>query len=356
MQAMPRGDSNNASPANVTRRDCLRASAAIAAVGTSGLLTACGGGESAASGTPVTFLAVVPFTTLTYAPELYADSAGYFADQGLTVDFQSTRGSAQAIQLVLAGSAPLTRIGQIEAVSHIVNSDAPLLNVATVVKESAIRIVSAANAPLNEPKDFVGKLLGIPSEGGESETTLDLLLASAGIEPASIERQVVGVGPGVFNLVEQGRIAGFMVSIDTATILAQQMQNAVVLNPGNFIEAGAQAYTIARDDLDENRLIVRKYLDAIRAAIDFVVADDGFDETLRTIRSKYSFATLEDDSVAKASLREYVRAWTKEGPAYIMRTNEETWRRGYEELVRAGRLPAGKNPSEWFTNELVASG
>ena len=93
---------------------------------------------------------------------------------------------------------------------------APILNIGTVIKESTIRLVSSAQAPLREPKDCVGKVIGIPSEGGESETTLDLLLASSGIEPESVQRQVVGVGPGVFNLVEQGRISGFIVSIDTA--------------------------------------------------------------------------------------------------------------------------------------------
>ena len=339
---------------SLTRRDCLRASAAaFAAAGTSSLLTACGGGEGGAQGTSVTFLAALPLTTLTYAPDLLADAGGYFADQGLNVSFQSTRGTAQAIQLVLAGSAPLTRIGQIEAVSHVVNSDAPILNVATVVRESTIRIVSSAAAPLREPRDFVGKVIGIPSEGGESETTLDLLLASAGVEPASIERQVVGVGPGVFNLVEQGRIAGFMVSIDTAKILERQMAGVVALRPGDFIESGAQLYMVARDDLPQNREIVRKYLEAIAGALQFMIADESFDETLAILRRKYSFATLEDSDVAKDSLREYVQAWTTEGRENLLRTVPESWSRGYEELVRAGRVAAGKDPNGWFTNELV---
>jgi NitT/TauT family transport system substrate-binding protein len=238
-------------------------------------------------------------------------------------------------------------------VSHVVNSDAPIVNVSTVVKESTIRIVSSAGAPLREPRDFVGKVIGIPSEGGESETTLDLLLASAGVEPASIERQVVGVGPGVFNLVEQGRIAGFMVSIDTAKILERQMSGVVALRPGDFIESGAQLYMVARDDLSQNREIVRKYLEAIGGALQFMIADESFDETLAILRRKYSFATLEDSDVAKDSLREYVRAWTSEGRENLLRTVPESWSRGYEELVRAGRVAAGKDPAGWFTNELV---
>jgi NitT/TauT family transport system substrate-binding protein len=342
----------------LSRRDLLSGSAAaLAAAGSGVLLTACGGGggsDRAGTGpADVTFLAVVPLTTLTFAPELLADAGGYFADQGLNVSFQSTRGSAQAIQLVLAGSAPLTRIGQIECVSHIVNSGAPIVNIASVVKESTLRFVSSAAAPLREPRDFVGKVMGIPSENGESETTLDLLLASAGIDPDEVERQVVGVGPGVFNLVEQGRIAGFIVSIDTANILEQQMDNVVVLRPGEFIQSGAQLYMLSADRLDANGGIARKYLEAIYAALNFMIADDGFDETLRIMRQKYSFATLEDSDVAKRSLAEYVRAWTAEGPQNVLRTNPESWRRGYEELVAAGRVEGGRDPAAWFTNALV---
>jgi NitT/TauT family transport system substrate-binding protein len=338
----------------LTRRAVLEASAAtLAAAGSGVLLTACGGGQDTSAGSSLTFLAVLPLTTLTYAPELLADAGGYFADQGLNVDFQSTRGTAQAIQLVLAGGAPLSRIGQIEAVSHAANRGAPIINVSTVVKESTIRFISSAAMPLREPRDFVGKVMGIPSEGGESETTLDLLLASSGLDPASVERQVVGVGPGVFNLVEQGRIAGFIVSIDTAKILEQQMPNVVVLRPGDFIESGAQLYMVAADDLAENGEMIRRYLEAVRGAIDFMIADDGFDETLRIMRGKYSFGTLQNDDVAKDSLTEYVRAWTLAGDENIMRTDPDRWRRGYEELVGAGQVGAGHDPEAWYTNEFV---
>jgi NitT/TauT family transport system substrate-binding protein len=329
-----------------------RSAAALAAAGSGALITACGGGTMPA-GTPVTFLAVVPFTTLTFAPEMLADTAGYFADQGLTPDFQSTRGSPQAIQLVIAGSAPISRIGQIEAVSHVVTRDAPLMNVATVIKRTTIRIISSTAAPLREPGDFAGKTLGIPSQGGESETTLDLLLASSGVDPASVARQIVGVGPGVFNLVQQGRVAGFIVSLDTAKILERQMEGVVVLDPGDFIQSGAQVYMVSVEGLAKNRDMIRKYLEAVHAAIEFMIDDDGFDETLRILRQKYSFATLDDEAVAKASLEDYRNAWTAEGRNNVLRTVPESWRRGYEELVQAGRVEGGRDPSEWYTNDLV---
>jgi len=343
-----------ASGVQLSRRAVLRGSVELVALAGSGaLLASCSSGEQAPAKPKLTFLPILPLTSLTFAPNLLADAGGYFADQGIDVSFQSTHGSAQAIQLVLAGTAPLTRIGQIEAVSHAANRDAPIMNIGTVIKESTIRFVSSDKAPLREPADFVGKTVGIPSEGGSTATTLDLLLASAGIATDKVKRQVVGVGPGVFSLVERGRLAGFAVSIDTAKILQQQMSGVVVLRPGQFIKAGGQLYMVSKDGLAQHRALLQKYLAAIRGALEFMINDDGFDKTLQIMRRKYSFGTLQDSAVAKASLAEYVRVWTSEGMKNVLRTVPENWRGAYEELVRAGQAEAGKDPSQWFTNELV---
>jgi NitT/TauT family transport system substrate-binding protein len=198
-----------------------------------------------------------------------------------------------------------------------------------------------------------GKLIGIPSEGGESETTLDLLLASAGIDPESVARQIVGVGPGVFSLIEQGRIAGFIVSIDTAKILEQQNPDVVVLSPGDFIDSGSQVYMISEDGLTEHPDLIRRYLESVREAMDFIIADDGFDEALRIMRQKYSFGTLQNDAVARESLAEYVAAWSSAGISNVLRTDPARWQAGYEELVAAGQVDPGHDPSAWYTNDLV---
>lgn len=346
-------------PPQFTRRSFLRGTgAALVAGGSGALLTSCGGGGGGGGGgkAAVTFLTILPLESLTFSPEILADAGGYFSDQGLDVTFQSTRGSAQAIQLVLSGSAPLTRIGQIEGIEHAANRGAPLLNIGTAIKESTIRYVSSTDAPLREPKDFVGKTIGIPSEGGSSETTLDLFLSVSGIDPARVKRQVVGLSPGVFNLVKKGRIAGYAVSIDTAKILQQQRPGVVVFRPGEFMTSGAQFYMASKADFGQNRSSLEKYLQAVHAAMDFIIKDDNFDKTLEIMRKKYSFDTLQNTDIAKASLREYVDVWTAAGRDNVLKTVPSTWQKGYQELVDAGLAKGGKNPADWFMNELVPQG
>ena len=86
---------------------------------------------------------------------------------------------------------------------------------------------------------------------------------------------------------------------------------------------------------------------------EFMADDAGFDRTLDILRQRYSFPTLIDSDIAKASLAEYVEIWTGEGRDNVLRTVADSWRRGYDELVRAGLAEGGHDPSAWFTNELV---
>jgi NitT/TauT family transport system substrate-binding protein len=337
----------------VSRRDFVRGSAAALATGATGaVLIGCS--EPVDTGrTPVDFLAILDPEGLTFAPELMAIAGGYFADQGLDVTLQRTRGSANAIQQVIAGNAPLTRIEQIEGVLHLANSGVPIKNVGTVIKEAAIRFVSSESAPIREPQDFLGKLIGIPSAGGSSDKTLDLVLSSAGIDPESVERQVVGTAAGNFDLIERGQIFGYAVSLDVANILARQRDNVVIFNPGDFIASGAQFYMASDEGLVEHRETIRRYLEATYAAIEFMIDDEGFDRTLEILRREYSFATLENTENAKDSLAEYVRIWTGEGRENLMRTVDASWRQGYDELVQAGLAEPGRDPGAWYTNELV---
>jgi len=339
----------------VSRREFVHGSATALAAGSIGAVVVGCGSESVDSGlTPIDFMAILDPEGLTFSPELMAIAGGYFADQGLDVTMQRTRGSAPAIQQVLAGNAPLTRIEQVEGVVHLANG-VPIRNIGTVIKQSAIRFVSSGDAPIREPQDFVGKLIGIPSEGGSTDKTLDLMLSVAGIEPESIERQVVGTAAGNFDLIQRGQIGCFAVSIDVANILERQRDNVVILSPGDFVASGAQFYMTSEDGFVEHRDTVRRYLEATYAAIEFMIDDDGFDRTLEILRREYSFATLQNTEIAKASLAEYVGIWTAEGRENVMRTDSDNWQRGYDELVQAGLAETGHDPSRWFTNELVPS-
>jgi NitT/TauT family transport system substrate-binding protein len=327
------------------------------------LLVACGGGGDSGSGSgsgssggvqEVTFLNILPLGSLTFTPDLVADSCGYFEKQGLKVTFETTQGSPPAIQTVLAGKALLTRVGDLEVMQANGAKNADLLAVGTVNKTTTIRFVSAKSDPLNSAEDLKDRLMGTPSAGGTSEQLLKLTAASAGISPDDVKTQVVGLAPGVFDLVTSGRIGGYVVSLDTASLLAAQQPDAVIYDPSEAIKSGGQVYVTSQDQAKDKQKQeqLRKYMAAISDAIAFVQKDEAnnFSGTLKCLE-KYDIAALKDPAVATATLKEYVKSWTQGGD--ILTTDEDTWQAVYKENVGSDFVPSGKDPSKWFTNDYV---
>jgi NitT/TauT family transport system substrate-binding protein len=344
---------------------------ALAAASAATLLAACGGGgddEGAAAGDggdagsgggevqDVTFLNILPLESLTFTPELVAASCGYFEDNGLNVTFETTQGSAPAIQTVLAGGALITRVGDMETMLAIGERDAPLVNVGQINKTGTIRFVSAQSDPLESPEDIEGRLMGTPSEGGTSEIILKLVAASAGIDPDDVQTQVVGVAPGVFDLVTSGRIGGYIVSLDTSVALDQQQEEAVIYNPADDVQSGGQVYITSEEQAEDpaKQEQLTNYLTAIKQAVQFVVEDQANDyaETIECL-SEYEIPTLQDPEVGRAALDQYVESWTAAGEDQIAVTDPEQWQTVYDEMSGSGFVPEGLDPAEWVTDEFA---
>ncbi len=349
----------------------LRWQSTLAALSAVTLLTACGGGgndDKAAStsgsgsgsgGGPVqdvTFLNILPLESLTFTPELVASSCGYFEDHGLNVTFETTQGSAQAIQTVIAGGALITRVGDMETMVATGEREAPLVNVGQINKTGTIRFVSDKSDPLETAADIEGRLMGTPSEGGTSELIIKVAASSAGIDPDEVKTQVVGLAPGIFDLVSSGRIGGYVVSLDTSVALQKQQPDAVVYSPSDDVQSGGQVYITSQDQADDPdaQKQLRSYLAAIKEAVQFVEEDaaNDFAETIKCL-ADYDIPTLKDPEVGKEALTQYVESWTTAGDDQIARTVPEQWATVYEEMSGARFVPEGLDPEEWFTNDFA---
>lgn len=341
---------------DLSRRSLMKGAFGMAVtVSALGSVSACaGGGGGSTSGSGFTFLSYLPLESLSMSPELMAESGGFFADQGLDVTIQTTKGSPQAVQLLVAGRAPLTRIGGIDVMSAAADGQ-PLVIVATMVRGSSIRILYSRDRPLTSPADFRGVKMGIPSEGGTSDKTLSLMMDTAGLDPEEVERQVVGLGPGTFELVKRGDIAGYMVSIDQSLTAVQQYPDeAAVFDPGFSIVADSQVYASTPQAMEQNGEMITKYLTAIDNACQSIVDDTDLQASIATMRKNYSFTALDDDAIATEALQQARTLWTRDGASELMTTDAGAWNDAYDQLVGAGMLSAGQDPSAWMSNDLLA--
>jgi NitT/TauT family transport system substrate-binding protein len=219
--------------------------------------------------------------------------------------------------------------------------------------KSPLWFVSTKENPLDEPQDWEGKTMGLPSEGGTSEQTLDVMLASQGVDRESVERQVVGLSPGTFELVKQGRIDGYTVGSVDGVIFEQQIPEANLLDPSEYVTEG-QCYLVSKRTMAEKEDQVLGYLTAIRRGVEEVLDDaPGFDKTIRALRKTQDLPELETDKLAKAVLKVHTDSWLLEGEDNLLRTVPETWQKVYDQLLEIDVAEPDQDPSEWFTNDLV---
>lgn len=288
---------------------------------------------------------------------MVAEAGGYFKKEGLNVSFQTAHGTSPAISLEISGKALLSRTSGIGIMQAIGKAGAPLVAVGSQQKAGTLRIVSTAKDPIRKPADLNGKNIGIPSAGGSSDITIDLLEAAGGVDPKSVTKHVTSITPAAFHLLETGRLDAFEPSADVALAIKNQHDNAVLFDPSTDVPAAQNYFTTAKDLKNaQDRDAIKKYLAAIHAAMKFVIADadNGYKNIIDLISSKYNVDSLKDPKVAKSSLDIYVKAWEgQEGPSGLLKNNLDSWNRLYKLMSKAGAVKKGLDPKGWITNDYV---
>jgi NitT/TauT family transport system substrate-binding protein len=344
-----------------TRRGFVaRSAGAFAGVaGAGALLAACGdddddsagGGGAATSeqsgdggggggGGTVQVVNILP-PQLGYAAELIADMDGYFKKEDLTVKVNTARGSAPAIQAILSGTALLSWVGWLESVIAIANRGAPLQAVAFTGRRSTLKLVSDNKNPMRTPQDLVGERIGIPSEGGTSETTLDLMLANEGIDPKKVQRQVTGFTPGTFELIKRGRIAGFIIGGSQEQQFKEAQPTSVFLETADYVQDGL-TYITSPDGIKNNKPQIEGYMRALKGAMEQII-DDGpeFTDTIKKLRSKYDFPELKSDTVAKYYLKYNTDNWMLDGREKLLKVDKEKWQATYDAAAKVKAAKGG---------------
>ena len=323
----------------------------LAGLGAAGALVGLRGASASAQALrPMTF--ATPFGYLiAFAPDLVGKAGGYFEREGLDVTIAGGRGSAQSVQQVLSGQALMSRTGGADIMKAIANDGAPVVVVATITQGSPFSVISKQTAPVRNPQDMVGKVIGVISKGGGTENLLDAMLAARGIDPATIKREAVGDSPGAFGLIEAGRLDAFLGATDT--LIGLQGAGAPIehFSTDDFAPMPGQVYIAAREAVAQQPDMIVRYLRGVRRAVDAMLADESMDQTLDLL-ANFEIAALKDTAIAKADLKASKALWLSAGRGALLRNVPERWQRGRDLLAKVGVVKPGP-ASELYTNALI---
>ncbi|MBX9991440.1 ABC transporter substrate-binding protein [Phreatobacter oligotrophus] len=328
----------------VSRRSAL-------AVGAGGFMALTVSRAGAQAARPMTF--ITPFSyILAFVDILHAKGGGYFEREGLNVTIEQGRGSAMAVQQVLGGGGLLSRTGGSD---HIRASSRPggdaLISVGTISQGSPFFVISSPDKPIRNPKDMVGKTIGVLSVGGATEITLDCMLVAQGVDKAQVQRVQAPNTPAGMALIAQGRIDGYIVSAGVPVALKAASERFLSLNTDEYAPIPGQCYIAKRESVRRDGPLVVSFLKAVKRSIDDMLADTDLSTTLKRIEG-FEIAEMRNRAVAPDILRNEMQFWLTAGRENILRHVPERWQKGHDLMAAAGFTPPGKADG-LYTNEFV---
>lgn len=356
---------------DASRRRFLLGAAGTAALALTGggLLAACGddddGDDSTGAGTqggspdttrpePASVTSMMPFAaSLGYVLDLTARSRGHFEREQLDVDIQFGRSSGQALQAVLSGQADIVRAGVLEIVPPVLDEGAGLTSIAMVNQRLIYALLSAPDDPIRTLEDVRDKTVGLPSLGGNAETTLRLVLEEAGIDPASVELVPAGFDAAAFGLIEQGRIDAMFTNTDIRATLEAQGVDIVPADLDDTNPLLGLVLTTTDEYREGNADVLVRYLRALDQARAELQDEAALDDVITALKRDWDIPALDDPELAKRIIGIQAELWFAGGEDTFLRPIPERWDEGFEGFERIGAVPRGTDPTRFYTAEYL---
>jgi ABC-type nitrate/sulfonate/bicarbonate transport system substrate-binding protein len=286
-----------------------------------------------------------------YAPSLNAQAGGHFKKEGLDVTILPGKGSAVAVQQVIAGRALYGR-GDPLAMAKAIGQGAPIIAFATIAHRSPIMVYSSPKKPVRNVKDMMGKVIGIGDYGSASDNILDMMLAMNGLKPDAIRREAIGNSPGGWGLIQQGRVDAHIVSVGTTTVLKEQGEDIIAWPTNDQLPMPGQAYFTQRETLAKEPDLLLKILRAEKASVIEVKHADGPEIVRRVAKLWEVEGASQVDFTAKA-MRVEEQLWWQDDTSKILKNDPVSWKTMIDAMISAGFLKSGK-PEDFYTDAIVS--
>lgn len=295
---------------------------------------------------------IAPFTlSLAFAPVIYADAAGYYADEGLAMNLQAGKGAALAAQMTIAKQMDSGRTGGTNYIVSRINNDAPLISIATIAQRSPFFLLSSKENPVKTMADLEGRTVGMATLGGSMEGTLDLMMSRAGASPDKVDKVKVADSAASFALIEAGR-AGAFIGNTSSMIIASAARDDVSVMP---IDDGmpGQVYVARPDMIAENPEKFVSFLRATHRAAKEIVTTEDLLPILKVIGEKHDVSGLKNLETAQKDLRTNAENWASKGEDNILRNIPELWESAVDLLAGAKLIDKAVPATELYTNDLL---
>jgi NitT/TauT family transport system substrate-binding protein len=307
----------------------------------SAALAACGG-DSAPETLTTIRLPMGYVADPQYAPFYVAVERGYFAEEGLALEFDYSF-ETDGIALVGANELPLS-VASGEQVVLARAQGLPVVYVMQWWQRYPIAIASKTDAGITSPADLAGRNVGVPGFFGASYVGLVGLLSANGLTLDDIDANEIG-----FNQVESlvtGQSEAVVVYINNEPVQLRDRGEAIdVIDTADYIDLVSNGFLTNEQTIAENPELIQGFINAFMRGLEDTLADP---DAAYEISKKYVEGL--DDS-RRGVLEASLPLWQTE---QLGRTDPASWQQTQDVLIEMGLLDGPlADLDEAFTNEFV---
>ena len=281
-----------------------------------------------------------------YAPLYLAQENGYFAEEGLNVEFYYAA-AADIVKNVAAGNVEFG-FPNADAVVAAKAQGIPVKVVHTTYQEGLGAIIFGSDSGISTPADLKGKKVAVTSLGSANYFQLQAAMESAGLTIDDVQVEIVGTG-AILTALTEGQVDAIVFSKLRTIELNNSGYAASEITCDQFLPSFGNVLVAGEKLVAEDPETVDGFCRALNKAIEYII-DGHVEEAVDMSIEKYAPTFAEKRDVVVQILNDvFVKTlwqsdYTKENG--IGASNPEKWQALIDESKEIGNIDETLDASE----------
>ncbi len=293
-------------------------------------------------------LAMGYIPSVQFAPFYVAQEKGYFKDVGLEIE---PRYGMESDLLKLVGTNELQyMIGSGEEVILGRSQGLPVRYVFRWYRKFPAVLFARASSGIKEPKDLLGKKVGVPGLFGANYVGWEALVYAAGLDPKQISLQSIGFTQAT--AVSQGLVDAAMdYAVNGPVQLRLAGEDVVEIPVSNYIDLPSNGIITNDQTIRDHPAEVQALVLALARGLRDTLQDPdaAFQASLRAVPT----AGGDQEKVSRAIFDESLKLW-QASDAELGLSDPAAWAKAATFMKDMGLIQTEVEPADLYTNDFVA--
>ncbi|HID87144.1 MAG TPA: hypothetical protein EYP55_07160 [Anaerolineae bacterium] len=282
-----------------------------------------------------------------FAPFYVAVEKGYFAEEGLAVQFDY---GWETDLLKLVGTDELQfAVASGDQVILARSQGLPVVYVFNWYRRFPVCVVSLAEKGIEVPQDLAGRTVGIPAMYGASYIGWRALLDAVGMDETAVNLQAIGYTQ-VASLIEGLVDAAVCYAMNEPVQLREQGYKVNVIYVADYVNLVSNGLITNERTIAQRPELVEGLVRAVQRGLEDTIAhpDQAFDICLKHVPEIGG----ENEVLQRAVLAESLAFWRGEA---LGRSDRAAWEASQAFMRQIGLIEAEVEVETFFTNRFVTS-